>query len=262
MSSAFINKYKEYIIEQYVNEKKSTYEIAQDLKTYPNKIRRALNTLGVDLRDKSSAQTVAIESGRHEHPTRGKKRTEAEKVAISNGMANYWENMEEDERKRRSELSKQQWAEMSEEDKANLRKLAAEAVRKASKEGSKIEKFIYEGLTRLGYDVIFHKRGLIANQNLEVDLFVPSINTAIEIDGPAHFLPIWGEESLNRHIRSDAQKAGLLMNRGFVILRVKNIIRNLSQKNMRETLAAIIVELKKIEKKFPPATKRLIEIET
>ena len=117
-------------------------------------------------------------------------------------------------------------------------------------------------MTKVGYDVIFHKRGLIANQNLEVDLFIPSINTAIEIDGPAHFLPIWGEESLNRHIRADAQKAGLLMNRGFVILRVKNIIRNLSQKNMRETLAAIIVELKKIEKKFPPATKRLIEIET
>ena len=262
MSSAFINKYKEYIIEQYVNEKKSTYEIAQDLKTYPNKIRRALNTLGVDLRDKSSAQTVAIESGRHEHPTRGKKRTEAEKVAISNGMATYWENMEEDERKRRSDLSKKQWAEMSEEDKANLRKLAAEAVRKASKEGSKIEKFIYEGLTKVGYDVIFHKRGLVANENLEVDLFIPAINTAIEIDGPAHFLPIWGEESLNRHIRADAQKAVLLMNRGFVILRVKNIIRNLSQKNMRETLAAILVELKKIEKKFPPATKRLIEIET
>ena len=262
MSSAFINKYKEYIIEQYVNEKKSTYEIAQDLKTYPNKIRRALNTLGVDLRDKSSAQTVAIESGRHEHPTRGKKRTEAEKVAISNGMATYWENMEEDERKRRSDLSKKQWAEMSEEDKANLRKLAAEAVRKASKEGSKIEKFIYEGLTKTGYDVIFHKRGLVANENLEGELFIPAINTAIEIDGPAHFLPIWGEQSLNRHIRADAQKAGLLMNRGFVILRVKNIIRNLSQKNMRETLAAILVELKKIEKKFPPATKRLIEIET
>lgn len=262
MSSAFINKYKEYIIDQYVNEKKSTYEIAQELKTYPNKIRRALNTLGVDLRDKSSAQTVAIESGRHEHPTRGKKRTEAEKVAISNGMASYWENMEEEEKKRRSDISKKQWAEMSEEDKANLRKLAAEAVRKASKEGSKIEKFIYEGLTKIGYDVIFHKRGLVANQNLEVDLFIPALNTAIEIDGPAHFLPIWGEESLNRHIRADAQKAGLLMNRGFAILRVKNIIRNLSQKNMRETLAAIIVELKKIEKKFPPATKRLIEIET
>tara|TARA_Y100000593_G_scaffold8346_1_gene15440 strand:- start:43298 stop:44086 length:789 start_codon:yes stop_codon:yes gene_type:complete len=262
MSSAFINKYKEYIIEQYTIQNKSTYEIAQDLKTYPNKIRRALNTLGVTLRDKSKAQTVAIQSGRHEHPTKGKKRTEAEKVAISNGMANYWDEMEDKERERRSQLSKKQWREMSDEDKANLRKLAAEAVRKASKEGSKIEKFIHEGLTKAGYEVIFHKRGLVANDKLEVDLFVPSLKTAIEIDGPAHFLPIWGEESLQRNIRSDAQKAGLLINRGFVILRVKNIIRNLSQKNMRDTLNGIIVELEKIEKKFPPVSKRLIEIES
>tara|TARA_R110000824_G_scaffold14985_3_gene63343 strand:- start:12128 stop:12916 length:789 start_codon:yes stop_codon:yes gene_type:complete len=262
MSSAFINKHKEYIIEQYTTHKKSTYEIAQDLKTYPNKIRRALNSLGVALRDKSKAQTVAIQSGRHEHPTKGKKRTEAEKVAISNGMASYWDEMEDKERERRSQLSKKQWQEMSEADKANLRKLAAEAVRKASKEGSKIEKFIYEGLTKLGYEVIFHKRGLVSNDKLEVDLFLPVIKTAIEIDGPAHFLPIWGEESLQRNIRSDAQKAGLLINRGFVILRVKNIIRNLSQKNMRDTLNGIVVELKKIENNFPPISKRLIEIES
>ena len=262
MSNAFINKYKEFIIDQYTNHKKSTYEIAQELKTYPNKIRRALNTLGVELRDKSKAQTVAIQSGRHEHPTKGKKRTEAEKVAISNGMATYWDEMEESERERRSKISKKQWQEMSEEEKANLRKLAAEAVRKASKEGSKIEKFIYEGLTKAGYDVIFHKRGLVANDKLEVDLFVPSLKTAIEIDGPAHFLPIWGQENLERHIRADAQKAGLLINRGFVVLRVKNIIRNLSQKNMRETLAGVGEQLEKIEKKFPPATKRLIEIES
>jgi len=262
MNSPFINKYKEHIIHEYTIEKKSTYEIAQELKTYPNKIRRALNSLGVPLRDKSSAQTVAIQSGRHEHPTRGKKRTESEKIAISNGMATYWDNMEEEERTRRSDISKKQWAEMPEEDKANLRKLAAEAVRKASKEGSKIEKFIHKGLTNLGYEVIFHKRGLVENDKLEVDLFVPAIKTAIEIDGPAHFLPIWGQENLDRHIRADAQKAGLLINRGFVILRVKNIIRNLSQKNMRDTLEAIVAQLKKIEGNFPPATKRLIEIET
>jgi very-short-patch-repair endonuclease len=262
MSNAFLNKYKEFIIDEYTNKNKSTYEIAQDLKTYPNKIRRALNALGVSLRDKSKAQTIAIESGRHEHPTKGKKRTESEKVAISNGMATYWDEMEDKERKRRSKISKKQWEAMSEEDKANLRKLAAEAVRKASKEGSKIEKFIYEGLTKIGYDVIFHKRGLIANDKMEVDLFVPSLKTAIEIDGPAHFLPIWGEENLQRHIRSDAQKAGLLINRGFVVLRVKNIIRNLSQKNMREALSVIVAQLLEIEKSFPPITNRLIEIES
>ena len=53
MSNQFLEKYKEYIIDQYVNQKKSTYEIAQDIGTYPNKIRRTLNTLGVDLRDRS-----------------------------------------------------------------------------------------------------------------------------------------------------------------------------------------------------------------
>jgi very-short-patch-repair endonuclease len=262
MSSQFLEKYKEYIIDQYTKENKSTYEIAQEIGTYPNKIRRTLNTLGVDLRDRSSAQTVAIQSGRHEHPTRGKKRTEAEKVAISNGMASFWENMEDSERERRANLSKEQWASMSEEEKANLRKLAAEAVRKASKEGSKIEKFIYEGLTDAGYQVIFHKRGLIPNENMEVDLFVPGIKTAIEIDGPAHFLPIWGEVNLQKHIRSDAQKAGLLLNRGYVILRVKNLIKNISQKRMRDILAQVIDELEKIDNKFPPQSKRLIEIQT
>lgn len=262
MSSQFLQKHKEFIIDEYINQNKSTYEIAQELSTYPNKIRRALNTLGVELRDRSDAQTVAIQSGRHEHPTRGKKRTEAEKIAISDGMANFWDNMEEKERKRRSNISKKQWEEMSESDKANLRKLAAEAVRKASKEGSKIEKFIYKGLTNAGYDVIFHQRGLIANEKMEVDLFVSSLKTAIEIDGPAHFLPIWGEVNLQKHIRADAQKAGLLINRGYVVLRVKNMIRNLSSKNMRDALGQVIVELSKIEKNFPIASKRLVEIET
>ena len=176
-------------------------------------------------------------------------------------MSHFWDEMDDSERKRRSKISKDQWASMSEEDKAHLRKLAAEAVRKASKEGSKIEKFIYEGLTSHGFDVIFHKKGLIPNDNMEVDLFVPGLKTAIEIDGPAHFLPIWGEESLQKHIRADAQKAGMLINRGYVILRVKNLIKNISQKRMRDILNQVIDELEKIDKKFPSSAKRLIEIE-
>jgi very-short-patch-repair endonuclease len=257
----FSQKHKEFLVDQYVNKKRSTYEIAQDLNTYPNKVRRALKTLGVNLRDKSEAQAQAIASGRHEHPTKGKIRTEAEKIAISDGMHSYWQNMEEDERNRRSELSKQQWASMSDEDKFNLRKMAAEAVRRASKEGSKIEKFLYEGLTESGYDAIFHKKGLIPNDKMEIDIFVPSLKTAIEIDGPAHFLPIWGETNLQKHIRADAIKAGLIINRGMVIIRVKNLIKNLSSKNMRDVLELVVKTLAKIENSFPSVDKRLIEIE-
>ena len=166
MSSRFAQKHKEFLIAQYITKQKSTYEIAQELSTYPNKIRRALKSLGVDLRTKSQAQTVAISTGRHEHPTKGKQRTESEKVAISNGMSTFWDNMDDEERDRRSELSKYQWEQMSEQEKDNLRRAAAEAVRKASKEGSKIEKFVYEGLTKAGYETIFHKRGLLANDKL------------------------------------------------------------------------------------------------
>ena len=35
-------------------------------------------------------------------------------------------------------------------------------------------------MTSAGYDVIFHKRGLVENENLEVDLFIPALKTAIE----------------------------------------------------------------------------------
>lgn len=260
--SHFLDVHKEFIVDQYVNHKKSTYEIAQEIGTYPNRVRRTLKTLGVELRDRSKAQTIAIESGRHEHPTKGKKRTEAERIAISNGMSSFWDQMADKERRRRSSLSKKQWEKMSEADKANLRKLAAEAVRKASKEGSKIEKFIYEGLTKAGRQVIFHRKGFLSNDRLEVDLFLPALKMAIEIDGPAHFLPIWGEANLQKHIRADAEKAGLLLSSGFVILRVKNVIRNLSSKNMRDALASVMNEVEKVEKKFPPKDKRLIEIET
>ena len=96
----FSQKHKEFLINQYINEEKSTYEIAQELNTYPNKVRRALKSLGIALRDKSSAQSVAIASGRHEHPTKGKKRTESEKIATSDGMYSYWKEMDDEERDR------------------------------------------------------------------------------------------------------------------------------------------------------------------
>ena len=258
----FAEDNKDFLVREYVENNRRTYWISEKLGTYPNKVRRALKFLGVDLKSKSEAQSNALKSGRHKHPTKGRKRTEEERIKISEGMANHWENMSEEERDRRIALAKKQWEEMTENEKSELRSMAAEAVRRASQEGSKIEKFLKEGLTSEGYDVIFHMKGLIPAENLEVDLFVPSLKTAIEIDGPAHFLPIWGETNLQRHIRADAQKAGLLINRGFAIKRVKNLIKNLSAKNMRDVLNSIIVELKKIEEEFPPPTKRLIEIES
>ena len=84
-------KQEKFIIDEYVENNKSTYEISESLGTYPNKIRRALIKLGVELRDKSVAQSTAIQSGRHKHPTKGTERSESDKIKISEGMFSHCE---------------------------------------------------------------------------------------------------------------------------------------------------------------------------
>ena len=44
------------------------------------------------------------------------------------------------------------------------------------------------------------------NNRLEIDLYVTDLQTAIEVDGPSHFEPVWGEENLIKNQRSDKQK--------------------------------------------------------
>ena len=257
----FAEDNKDFLVREYVNNGQSTYWISEMLETYPNKVRRALRFLGVKLKGKSEAQSNALKSGRHKHPTKGKKRTEEERIKISNSMAVHWGEMSEEERSRRADLAKKQWESMSDSDRIELQRMAAEGVRKAGKEGSKIEKFVKNGLTEAGYDVIFHMKGLIPAEKMEIDLYVPSLKTVIEIDGPAHFLPIWGEKNLQNNIRSDAKKSGLILSENLCMIRVKQIKKNLSEKNKRETLSLIIKELERIEKKYPTKSKRYTEIE-
>jgi len=145
--------------------------------------------------------------------------------------------------------------------KEEMRRMALEAVREASKIGSKTERHLNNGLTKAGYSVIFHKAGLVMGSKLEVDLFLPEIKTAIEIDGPGHFLPIWGEEKLLKQQSSDIIKQGILLDHGYVILRIRQIDKSISMTRMNKLLEVVLSELDKINKKFPSKKKRLIEIE-
>jgi len=257
---SFITIHGKEILKLY-DEGLSPYSIAVQLDTYPNKIRRTLIKLGAVLRDKSKAQKLALETGSHTHPTKGKKRTEETKIRISEGMHQHWENMSDEEYQKRVKRSKEQWKNMSDADKSAFREAAAVAVRNAAKNGSKMEIFLKKHLQNAGYEVIFHKKGLVINSNLEIDLFVPGLKTAIEIDGPAHFFPVWGEDSLRKHVAADAVKSGLLLGAGFCVIRVKHINKNITQHHMRTTANTVEQELAKIDKKFPPKKKRFIELE-
>ena len=239
----------------------STYVIAEAYETYPNRIRRILIRYGKELNDRSTAQKNAIKTGRSKHPTEGTKRDSEVKNKISEGVYRSWKNLSEAERQNRVDKSRVQWYNMTEQERENLRSAAAMAVRKASIDGSKMENFIMVELTRLGWDVIFHKTGLIPSEHLEVDIFLPAINTAIEIDGPAHFYPIWGEANLQKHVKADAHKSGLLLAQGFVIIRIKHLTKSLSEKHKRDVLIQLVELLQKLSDKFPSKSKRYIELE-
>lgn len=237
---------------EYVDEKKSIPEIAEKYNTYPNKVRRALLKLGVTIRSKSEAQKLALESGNAVHPTEGKKRPESTKVKISNKIAKSWESMTTRELTARKKKMKKLWDKKSDKDKENMQKLAAKAVAQAGREGSKIEKYLKIGLEKTGLNVIFHKEGLIQNTELQLDLFIPDYKIVIEIDGPSHFFPIWGQEKLDKKIASDKEKNGLLLAAGYSVIRVKYLVKTLTEKKKRDTLTQIleIIKLNKNRKSF------------
>ena len=252
---------EDYVVKAYNIDKKSTYAIAKEFNTYPNRIRRILFDAGVIMRTKSEAQKEALDNNRHTHPTKGKKRSETTKIKISESVAKKWSNMPEEERGRRSKIAKENWDNMPTLEREEFRRLASEAVRESAEHGSKLERFLLMGLRVAGFKPEFHRTQLVSSEKLEMDIFLPEHNVVIEVDGPAHFFPIWGEENLARHLLSDSKKNGLLINEGYAIIRIKHLVKSLSKIHERKVLAKVLETLKTVKAKFPEPNQRLIEIE-
>ena len=251
----------EKIINMYVEDGMSTKAIAEEFGTYPNKIRRALVSSGVELRSKSAAQKKALENGRAKHPTKGKKRSEEEKDKISASLEKSWSNVTKKERNRRSQMAKDQWENMPEADKLALRKKAAEALLMTVKHGSNPEKLLYEKLTEAGYEVELHKKDMIEGKKYEMDLYLPELSTVIEVDGPQHFKPLFGEKGLREYVKHDIIKNGILLKRGYCVIRVKYLCSNYSRAVGRRLCELVEPVVNRVNKKFPTKENRLIELE-
>lgn len=250
------------IVSLYTKQNKSTYEIAQMINTYPNKIRRILIRNGVEIKDKSEAQKNALKSGAAKIPTQGSKRSNEEKLKISETLRKHWMNMDEKTYNERVQSAKDRWDKLSTLKKENMMQAAIKAIQLAGKEGSKLEKFIRQELANNGFKVEAHKKTIIQNENLEIDMYFPELNTIIEIDGPSHFLPIWGEEKLQKQIRADAHKTGLILSKGMAIIRVKTLSDSLSLSEKEILKNKLLETLSNIQKNFPKKSERYIEIET
>ena len=137
-----MNKNEKYILELYQQKQWSTYQIAEKLNTYPNKIRRILQKHGIVLRKATDAQKNALDNGRAKHPTKGKQRSEDTKQKISESQGLVWDRLTEKEKLHRSKIGKQAWEQKTDIEKQNLILQAQEAVRESSRKGSKLEHFL------------------------------------------------------------------------------------------------------------------------
>lgn len=251
---------KQTLLEKlYVKDKQSFQDIAISYNTYANKIRRDAKKFGIHIRTKSEAQKNALQSGKHKHPTKGTNRDESTKSKIGRSVMTFWDQLDDKALKQRKLTAKANWDNMSDEHKANMQKEANNAVRASSKTGSKLEKFFLTKLIADGYKVDFHKEQLLSNTKLQIDLFLPKLNIAIEVDGPSHFLPVWGQDTLNRNITYDNKKTGLILGKGMVLIRVKQL-KEFSKARAESLYEQLIEQIKNIEVKFPPVNNRNIEI--
>lgn len=234
----------------YINKKQSFAEIAEQYNTYANKIRRDATSLGIKVRNKSQAQKNALKQGKHKHPTKGTKRSEETKNKIGKTVMQAWEDTDDIEREKRRERSKEIWNNMPDSKKQNMIKAANLAVRESSKEGSKLEKHILKELLSEGYKVEFHKEQSLVTTKLQIDLFLPTMNIAIEVDGPSHFLPVWGQEVLQRNITYDNKKTGLILGKGLKLIRIKQKkdFSNARANLICEKLSQLLTEIKQGQK--------------
>jgi very-short-patch-repair endonuclease len=243
----------------YTTKNHSFADIASLYDTYANRIRRDAIKFNIPIRNKSEAQKNALGSGKHKHPTKGKKRDQQTKDKIGMGVLKAWDKLDNVELQKRKEKIRDNWEQMSEDKKASIIKLANNSVRHTSKVGSKLEKFLLSELLAHGFDVEFHKEQSLINTKLQIDLFLPKINIAIEVDGPSHFLPIWGEDALKKTQTYDSKKQGLILGKGLVLIRIKQT-KDFSKSRSRLIFDNLMKHINIISLKFPPVDQRNLEI--
>lgn len=250
---------KEILKQEYSIELNSFAEIAKKYNTYANKLRRDAIKFKLPIRSKSEAQSIALKSGRHDHPTKGKNRSEETKQKIGMSVLESWENMSPQELLRRKALAQENWNKLSDQEKEDILHSANVAVRNSGKTGSKLEVFLFSSLLKDGYRVEFHKEQVLSNTKLQIDLFLPTMNTAIEVDGPSHFAPVWGDDVLAKNQKYDNKKNGLILGKGLVLIRIKQT-KDFSKSRAIMVYSILKDIIQSIQKQFPSEKDRYIEI--
>lgn len=216
-------------LEEKKAEKLSTYEIAKDANTYANLVNRAMQHHGIERASASEAQKQALASGRSKHPTAGKERDEATKTKIALQIHKSWKEQPPEVVEKKREAARQRWNNIPEAEQVDMRKKAQKALLKAANTGSQFELLLAKKLEESGLLVEQNRSFLLAKSKMRVDIFLPTLGIAIEVDGPTHLFPIHGEEALLKVMQSDAEKNYLLAEAGLICIRLANYFADFSK---------------------------------
>ena len=232
---------------EYMNgvKKLSMRDIAKLLNTSPNSISRMFKKYGAESLSTSEIIRKKIKNGSivPNHP----EWTEEQKLNFSEKTAKSWEN-NPNRNDSYKEEAREKWNALTEAEKKKQSKKMLDGVREASKNGSRLEHVLAEEIRKFGFLSIKHKVNVLPNSDLEFDLYIPEIGTIIEVDGPSHYSPIWGEERLKKNKERDAEKAGSAINMKFNFIRVIQSKNTISQIYVRTISKKLIDCLERIKR--------------
>ncbi|MCX6772313.1 MAG: hypothetical protein NTV88_00910, partial [Candidatus Micrarchaeota archaeon] len=135
-----------------------------------------------------------------------------------------------------------------------FRKKNARGIAKAARDGSKLEKYALQYISKalVGIEIKFKDWGLLKNQ--EVDILIPSLKVAIEVQGYAHFYPIYGQKKFEQRQKGDNRKRERLEQLGWKLLYI-NAAYAIKLSQIEYQCDAVIHELPGFENWKPPQKK-------
>ena len=115
--------------------------------------------------------------------------------------------------------------------------------RKTGNRISKLEIFLQSMLE--GYRFEYNNRNIC--DGLELDIFIPELKLAFEINGIVHYKPIYGEEKFNKIKEKDILKNKSCKDKNIIIITVKDESIRFSKKYGKEILSRIYEEIHKLK---------------
>ena len=229
-------------------EKLSTYKVADELGCNQSHVVRLIQKFNkanpsnpIKKRNKSEAQKNYLkQTGTHQRD--GTTHSEDTKDAISDRMREFYDSDEGEAAKERiREFRQQEWAEKSDAEKtAILEELKqANRAKMQSGEGSNFENYLAEQLTAHGLQVDQRTKAYTPGNKFHVDIALPNEKIIIEVDGPTHWQPIYGEVEMNKVIAKDGKKDAVLIANGWNILRVQDSSGSTTRARFKRVMDAL-----------------------